>query len=160
MTDMLVRLYDLPDPGAETARLASAGIVLKRALAMDTRKLLAFVGTHFGADAPGWVDECHATLMRQPSTCFLAERAGELLGFACFDASARGVFGPTGVAPAARGQGVGRALLLACLQAMAADGFAYAVIGWVNSEEYYRRAVGAVPIAGSEPGFYRRAIGR
>ena len=106
------------------------------------------------------VDECHATLMRQPSTCFLAERAGELLGFACFDASARGVFGPTGVAPAARGQGVGRALLLACLQAMAADGFAYAVIGWVNSEEYYRRAVGAVPIAGSEPGFYRRAIGR
>ena len=58
------------------------------------------------------------------------------------------------------GKGIGRALLLACLHAMAADGYAYGVIGWVHDEAFYRRAVGAIPIAGSEPGFYQRLLGR
>ena len=43
---------------------------------------------------------------------------------------------------------------------MAADGYAYGVIGWVHDTEYYRKAVGAMPIDGSEPGIYRRALGR
>lgn len=160
MTDMLVRLYDLPDPAPLLDRLSARGVRIKRPLALDTRPILAFVEARFGAAAPGWVDECRATLLRQPPTCFIAERAGELLGFACFDATARGMFGPTGVLPEARGQGIGQALLLSCLQQMGADGYAYAVIGWVNSQDYYRKAVGASPIEGSEPGIYGRALGR
>ena len=43
MTDMLARLYDLPDAGAACSRLGSEGVLIKRALAMDTGKVLAFV---------------------------------------------------------------------------------------------------------------------
>ena len=55
----------------------------------------------------------------------------------------------------ARGQGLGRALLLASLWAMAEEGYGYAIIGGaVGSEEFYRKCCGATPIAGSEPGVY------
>ena len=158
MTDMLVRLYDLPADD-RTDHLAGDGIRIKRALALDTGKVASFVAEAFPG-SPGWADECRATLMRQPPSCFIAERHGDLLGFACYDAAARGMFGPTGVVEPARGQGIGTALLLACLRSMAAEGYAYAVIGWVSSEAYYQKAVDAVSIAGSEPGLFRRALGR
>ena len=56
--------------------------------------------------------------------------------------------------PDRRGRGVGRALLLAALHAMHAEGYAYAIIGWASSIDFYKRAVGAVVIDGSEPGIY------
>lgn len=157
---MLVRLYDLPDLASVAAALAAADAVVKRPLALDARRILSVVSEHFGDAAPGWVDECHACLLRQPPTCFIATRDSAVLGFACYDATARGMFGPVGVIAGERGKGVGRALLLRCLHAMASDGYAYAVIGWVDDPEYYRKAVAAVPIAGSQPGVYRRALGR
>jgi len=77
-----------------------------------------------------------------------------LLGVACHDATCRNFFGPALVAPEQRGRGIGRALLLAALHAMRADGYGYAIIGWASSAEFYRRTVGAVPIEGSTPGIY------
>jgi predicted N-acetyltransferase YhbS len=53
-----------------------------------------------------------------------------------------------------RKQGIGTALLLAALQAMAAEGYAYAIIGAAGPAEFYAKTVGAVPIAGSSPGIY------
>jgi hypothetical protein len=38
---------------------------------------------------------------------------------------------------------------------MAAEGYAYAIIGGVGPAAFYERAVGAIPIPGSEPGIYR-----
>jgi predicted N-acetyltransferase YhbS len=55
----------------------------------------------------------------------------------------------------ARGTGLGKALLLAALRAMAADGYAYAVIGGAGPVDFYVKTVGAIPIEGSEPGLYR-----
>ncbi|MCB1957205.1 MAG: GNAT family N-acetyltransferase [Rhodocyclaceae bacterium] len=159
MSDMLVRLYDLPALAPALAEPALADVRIKRPLALDIRPILQAVTAAFGASAPGWADECHACLLRQPATCFVAERDGQLVGFACYDATARGMFGPVGVIGPARGKGIGRALLLHCLHAMAADGYAYAVIGWVNDPAYYQAAVGAVLIEGSEPGVYRRRLG-
>jgi ribosomal protein S18 acetylase RimI-like enzyme len=60
-----------------------------------------------------------------------------------------------GVDSAARGSGIGTTLLLACLHAMAAAGYAYAIIGAAHDVAFYRKAVGAVEIAGSSPGIYR-----
>ena len=77
-----------------------------------------------------------------------------LVGFACYEATCRDFFGPELVHPDRRGRGVGRALLLAALHAMRAEGYAYAIIGWASSIDFYRRAVGAVVIDGSEPGIY------
>jgi len=53
----------------------------------------------------------------------------------------------------------GTALLLATLHAMAAEGYAYAIIGGFGPAEFYSKAVGAVPIAGSTPGIYANMLG-
>ena len=39
--------------------------------------------------------------------------------------------------------------------AMKEEGYAYAVIGWVASEDFYAHAVGATVIPDSEPGIFR-----
>ena len=42
---------------------------------------------------------------------------------------------------------------------MRAEGYAYAIIGWASSIDFYQRAVGAVVIEGSEPGIYPAPLG-
>jgi predicted N-acetyltransferase YhbS len=53
-----------------------------------------------------------------------------------------------------RGKGIGKALLLECLIAMKAQGYAYGIIGGVGPARFYEKAVGAVLIEGSNPGIY------
>jgi len=65
------------------------------------------------------------------------------VGFACYEATCRNFFGPELVHPERRQRGIGRALLLSALHAMRAEGYAYAIIGWASSVDFYRRAVGA-----------------
>ncbi len=58
-----------------------------------------------------------------------------------------------------RGMGIGEALLRSCLLAMKDEGYAYAVIGWVDgAEEFYEKTVGATVIEDSFPGVYRNLI--
>ena len=78
-----------------------------------------------------------------------------VLGFACYDATAKDFFGPTGVMESQRGKGIGAALLIACMQAMAAEGYAYAVIGGAGPVAFYEKVVGATVIPDSVPGPYR-----
>jgi GNAT superfamily N-acetyltransferase len=89
-----------------------------------------------------------------PLACFIAVDGGTLIGFACYEATCRDFFGPELVHPDARGRGVGKALLLAALHAMRAEGYAYAIIGWASSVDFNRKAVGATVIEGSTPGIY------
>lgn len=148
---MLVRLYDIPEPSARIAALHISGIELRRALAPERHVVVSWVRQHFGE---GWASECEVSFARLPISCFLAHRGNDVLGFACYDATAKAFFGPTGVLEAERKQGIGTALLLMALQAMAAEGYAYAIIGGVGPAEFYAKAVGAVSIAGSTPGVY------
>ena len=99
---------------------------------------------------------CGLFRWREP-TCFLAVEDGNLAGFACYDTTARGMFGPTGVAEEARRHGLGRALLLATLRDMAAAGYAYAIIGGAGADSlpFYRSVVDVVEIPDSAPGFYK-----
>ncbi len=156
MHDMLARLYDLPGVASRVAALHDAGIDVRRALAPERHLVVAWVRRHFGE---GWASECEVGFGRLPISCFLAQRDQEVLGFACYDATAKAFFGPTGVADSERRQGIGTALLLLTLHAMAAEGYAYAIIGGVGPAEFYAKAVGAVPIAGSTPGIYGNLLG-
>lgn len=61
-------------------------------------------------------------------------------------------FGPIGVAEHVRGNGVGAALLLACLHDMRTTGYAYAVVGAVGAPEFFCRIAGATEIEGSTAG--------
>jgi GNAT superfamily N-acetyltransferase len=147
--DLLVKLYALP-PGPD---LLPAGVTLRRALAPEAPLILPWIAARFGE---GWRAEAAVALSACPTRIHIAhDDAGTLLGFACHDVTARGLFGPTGVDKKARGTGLGKALLLTSLRTMAADGYAYAVIGGAGPVEFYQKAVGAIPIEGSEPGLYR-----
>ena len=151
MADLLVRLYDLPPPGPALEALSAAGIIVRRAAAAERGAVVEWARTH---GSPGWADECAAAFARLPLGCFVAVEGERLIGFACYEATCRDFFGPELVHPERRGRGVGRALLLAALHAMGAEGYAYAIIGWASSVDFYRRTVGAVVIDGSEPGIY------
>src|ERR1700690_2564053 len=151
MPDLLVRLYDLPLSGPIVEGLAKQGIVVRRAAARERSIDGSWVRAQGSA---GWVGECEAAFGRQPLACFVAVDGDQLIGFACYEATCRNFFGPELVHPQWRRRGVGRALLLAALHAMRAEGYAYAIIGWASSIDFYRRAVGAIPIEGSSPGIY------
>jgi predicted N-acetyltransferase YhbS len=149
--DYLVNLSLLaPDPALDQ-RVAKAGVTIRRALAPEYELVTDWVRRKFSS---GWAGETAVSIMRQPPTCFLATREEKLVGFACHESIARGFFGPTGVDEAARGQGIGHALLLASLLDLKTMGYAYAIIGDVGPSEFYERTVGATQIPNSEPGIY------
>lgn len=151
MSDLLVRLYDLPPLAPAVDALDRQGIAVRRALATERPQVTAFARAH---GSEGWAAECDAAFARMPLACFVATERDALVGFACYEATCRDFFGPELVHPGARGRGVGKALLLAALHAMRAEGYAYAIIGWASSVDFYRKAVGATVIEGSTPGIY------
>jgi GNAT superfamily N-acetyltransferase len=155
MADLLVRLYDLPPLAPAVEAVGAGGIVVRRAAAAERGAVVAWMRAH---GSPGWASECEAAFARQPLACFVAlENGGSgdtLIGVACYEASYRNFFGPELVHPDRRGRGVGRALVLAALHAMAAEGYVYAIVGWAAAVDFYQRAVGAVVIDGSERGIY------
>ena len=101
------------------------------------------------------MSECETAFASLPVTVWIATRGEALLGFACHDASAKGFFGPTAVAEAERGKGIGEALLFSTLKGMREAGYAYAIIGDVGPVEFYRKRLDVMIIPGSEPGIYR-----
>ncbi len=151
MIDMLVRRYDLPDSRGVYEKAEGMGVILRRPGAYEKHLVESFVRAHF---SPKWVSEVQVAFSRQPAACFIATQEKKILGFACYGTTARGFFGPTGVAEAARGMGVGKALLFLALEALRAEGHAYGIIGGVGPKEFYAKTVGAVEIPGSDPGVY------
>ena len=149
--DYLVNLSLLaPKPDLD-AKMAEAGVTIRRPLAPEARLVTEWVAEKFGK---GWASEMTISLSRQPPTCFIATRAQKLVGFACHESIARGFFGPTGVDEDARGLGIGHALLLACLFDLRTMGYGYAIIGDVGPSAFYEKTVGAMPIPNSAPGVY------
>lgn len=151
MIDMLVRLYALPDSAESYAKAAENGVMLRRARAFEKHTVAAFAREHFSEK---WVSEIEVAMTRQPIACFIATRDKAILGFACYDTTQRGFFGPTGVAENARGLGLGKALLMKALEGLRDIGYAYAIIGGVGPKEFYAKHCGAIEIPGSDPGTY------
>lgn len=156
MADMLVKLYELPALEPLLARLDAEGVTVRRALAAEKHLVIDWIGQHFW---PHWQSECEAAFGHQPVSCYVAVGGRELLGFACYDVTRKGFFGPTGVAETARGRGIGKALLLVCLHSMWVEGYGYAIIGGAGPVDFYRQAVGAIEIPDSTPGVYRGLLG-
>jgi len=76
---------------------------------------------------------------------FYVEVDGEIAGFAAHDANNRGLgfFGPTGVARAHRGHGLGARLLQGSLADLRRLGYPRAVIAWTDAIDFYSKACGA-----------------
>ncbi len=104
------------------------------------------------------MDEVKCAFSNNPVSCYIATWDKKIIGFACYDATARDFFGPTGVLESQRNQGVGRALLLKSLASMEEMGYAYAIIGWPaqSAIPFYEKCVGAVMIDDPGSGVYCR----
>ena len=147
--DMLVKLYNVKDDPTLMEKLEGEGILLKKAMRTELTLITSWVNEKFGQ---GWADECMAGVLQ--STCWIAVKDKQIVGFACYDTTAKGFFGPTGVSEDMRGKGIGKALLLRCMISLREAGYAYAIIGWVGPAEFYSKVVGATPIEDSWPGTY------
>jgi mycothiol synthase len=138
--NMMVDLARLGTPGPGEAALADRGVHVRRAQAGDLPALQAFADEHFGG---GWGWEAGQAVLRPAAGCYLACRGDRLLGFAAFGTLRPDVFGPMGTAPAARGMGVGAALLRRCLLDQRAAGLTTAQIGWAGPVAFYCDTVAA-----------------
>jgi len=152
MIDMLVRLYELPETSEFYETVEDQGVTLRRVRVYERHIVASWVEEHF---SPKWASEVKVACSRQPVTCYIATKDREILGFACYETTARGFYGPTGVAEAAQGSGLGKALLFKCMEGLKEMGYVYGVIGGVGPREFYEKVCGATEIVGSDPGIYR-----
>lgn len=150
MTDLLVKLYALPEVFLGDSQGKDYRII--RAMTPDKEEVIGWVREHSGKNAVG---ECEKAFANSPVSIYIAERYGEILGYACYDATALGFFGPTRVDDSFQGRGIGRELLLACLKDMRKKGYGYAIIGGAGPVEFYEKTVRATVIEGSDPGIYK-----
>lgn len=125
-----------------TARAESRGYEIRRAARAESEKLSAAISIGFGG---AWPFEIERALCADPAGVFVAWRDGRPAAFAAHDGNNQGLgwFGPAGTWPEHRGQGLGEALLVACLLDIAAE-HATAEIAWIGPREFYERAVGIV----------------
>src|SRR5262247_928891 len=111
MPDLLVNLLKLPRVDKEVLREFN----VRRAQPFELTPVRRFVAENF---SPNWADEISVGFAHQPVSVFIATIEREIVGFAAYECTRRGFFGPTGVIPAARSKGIGKALLLASLSAL------------------------------------------
>jgi GNAT superfamily N-acetyltransferase len=171
--DMYVKLYEI-DPYKTLLQIAGVeeknDVTIRRAMAYEKETVVEFVRENFTETWAGWPSECNVAFSNWPLSCFIASchvpqpelrdntSGRKVVGFACYDTTCRGFFGPSGVAKPFRRKGIGAVLLLSALCAMRQEGYGYAIIGGPDKQEqwnFYSKTVGAIMIAGSENGVYQ-----
>jgi GNAT superfamily N-acetyltransferase len=142
--NVLIEVRDNPRVSAaragELATVAARrGYQVRRAHAAE-RLLLEAVRAEFGG---AWPFELERALGFEPPGVHVAVRDGAYCAFAAHDGNNRGLgwFGPTGTWPAHRGQGLGEALLVACLVDVAAH-HPRCEVAWIGPRGFYDKVAG------------------
>ena len=146
MPDLIVSLQTLP-----AVPDLPADCTLETAKPWDRDVIIDWVRATF---EDGWASEVACGLGQHPSRVLIARRGTELLGFACWDVTFPGFFGPTGVSEQARGMGLGKALLIEALWRLKGMGYVYGFIGDAGPVDFYRKTVGAEPVPAGITGGY------
>ena len=126
---------------AELARAAAAkGYDVRRATRGERAPLVAAVAAELGG---AWPYEVERALGHDPPAVHVAVKAGAYCAFAAHDGNNRGLgwFGPTGTWPAHRGQGLGEALLVACLVDVATE-HSQCEVAWIGPRPFYEKVAG------------------
>lgn len=150
MTDVLVKLYDLKDTPREIT-----GVEIRRPLPHEKGAVKQWITKTF---SQAWGEEFECSFKSFPVTSLIALRHDTVVGFACYDVTCRGYFGPTGVLESERGKGIGKELLMRSMFGLRELGYAYAIIGWAGSVDFYVKTLGGIPIPGSSPGIYPKKL--
>lgn len=147
--DLLVNLYNMKCLH-DDEKLKENGVTIKRALSPDKHKIIEFIRTHY---TEGWASETENAFTNNPISCYIAVKNREIVGFASYDATARGYFGPIGLKPGEKGAGIGQSLMNQTLLGMKEAGYGYAVIGGVDGAVgFYEKVINATPIPDSDNG--------
>jgi GNAT superfamily N-acetyltransferase len=146
-TNVLIQVRDNPRVTAERARELAAAAAAKgyevRRAHPDEQLLLLAVDQEFGGAWPFELD--HALEHSPAPAVHIATKDGEYCAFAAHDGNNAGLgwFGPTGTWPAHRGQGLGEALLVACLVDVAAE-HERCEVAWIGPRPFYEKVAGIV----------------
>jgi len=70
-----------------------------------------------------WASECDVAFAKTPICCYIAVKDKDILGFAVYDTTCKGFFGPTGVSEKNRGLGLGKAILIYSLEGLKQLGY-------------------------------------
>ncbi len=152
MTDMLVKLYALPDVDPNFPFLKKMGIMIRRPMAYERRLVVAWVKDNFNML---WAAECETAFSRHPFDCYIAVESDVVIGFCCVNCTFPNFLGPIGVHEKYRSTRVGSALLLSALYDLKfRGGYAYAIIGDAGQPDFFKKVAGATEIADSTPGPY------
>ncbi|XLS27852.1 GNAT family N-acetyltransferase [Flavobacteriaceae bacterium M23B6Z8] len=152
MKDMLVPLWELPECSDIEKRLQNQeNIIVRRPIAAERHLITSWVLKNF---SNYWESEVKVAFRSIPASIYVAQKNNEILGFACYECTARGFFGPTGTLEEERGKGIGKVLLVKSLQSLREMGYVYGIIGGVGPEAYYEKTVNARIIEGSEKSVY------
>jgi GNAT superfamily N-acetyltransferase len=128
--------------GELASRAKSHGYEVRRVGRRERELLLKVAAQSF---APAWAFELGRAMDQDPPAVFAAWKGGQPVAFAAHDANNSGLgwFGPAGTLTAHRGQGLGEALLLACLLDVR-DKPEGGVIAWIGPRAFYEKAAGAL----------------
>lgn len=157
--NLTARLGQRYDTSADEKEVAKQDVVIRRAQADDSGRLDAFFAKDFG---PDWRLEAELAMNNAPPALHLAIQGepgrprpgegepgrprpgttdGEIIAFSAHSTQNKewGFFGPMGTTPPCRGLGIGRILLLRCLNDLRDAGHETAVIPWVGPIGFYSR---------------------
>jgi predicted N-acetyltransferase YhbS len=151
MPDMLVSLLKLPPLEPLQLELDKLKTVIRRAQPFEITRVRSFVEKHFSV---AWADEISVGFANKPVSLYIAINEREVVGFAAYECTRRGFFGPTGVVEGMQGRGIGKALLLFSLRGLRELGYVYGIIGHAGPVDFYQQAVGAIVIPDSDLGIY------
>jgi N-acetylglutamate synthase-like GNAT family acetyltransferase len=126
---------------AELATMAAGkGYQVRRAKLDEREALCAAIAAEFGG---AWPFEIERALGYEPSGVHVALHQGAYCAFAAHDGNNRGLgwFGPTGTWPAHRGNGLGEALLVACLVDVGTER-SQCEVAWIGPRPFYEKVAG------------------
>ncbi len=155
MGDMLVNLLLVEERLEKKNALKQKGILIRRGIAPEKRTLMRWVEEHFGEK---WATEVEIAYHNKPVTCYVAVKDGEPVGFACYEATNKCFFGPTGVDENQRGLGIGEVLLCDALLGLKELGYAYGIIGGAGPIGFYQKVCQAMVIEHDTPNIYQTML--
>jgi len=141
--DMLVPLLNLPPVAPMRERLLERGILVRRAKVWEASLLRDFIVANL---FPPWAEEAAVAFSNKPVSAFVAFEGIKTVGFATYECTYRGVFGPIGVDAAYRERDIATVLLHECLSSMREMGYIYAIIGQAGPRRFFEKACGALAV--------------
>ena len=139
----LRRFYIPPRILRREGELSKEGFSFRKAIRQEKDALISWVRENF---SPFWAYEVGLGFGGDETSVWLAERGGEILGFAAYSVLEPNWFGPIGVSQEVRGRGNGTILLYKAMNSLRLNGHRLVTVPWTDLLFFYSQLPGIVSI--------------